>query len=149
MRFLPYLNFDGNCREAFEFYAKTLGARLELMEVAGSPAEEHVPASAKHDILHAELNLKDQTILMASDTCGMPFEKAQGMHVCIVLDDTAEAERIFTALADRGRVTMPFEKTFWAERFGMCVDRFGTPWMINAGMPVEAATGTPAGTAAK
>ena len=59
-------------------------------------------------------------------------------QVAIVLDDTAEGERIFKALSDQGTVTMPFEKTFWAERFGMCTDRFGTPWMINAGMPQEA-----------
>ena len=140
MQFIPYLGFNGNCREALEFYAKTLGARLELMEFGGSPAEEHVPASARNQILHGNLALNGTTILMASDAGGMPFEKMQGLQVAIVLDDVAEGERIFKALSDQGTMTMPFEKTFWAERFGMCTDRFGTPWMINAGMPVEAST---------
>lgn len=141
MQFIPYLGFNGNCREALEFYARTLNAKLELMEFAGSPAEEHVPASAKNQILHGNLTLNGTTILMASDAGGMPFDKMQGMQVAIVLDDAAEGERIFKALSDQGTVTMPYEKTFWAERFGMCVDRFGTPWMINAGMPVEAGVG--------
>lgn len=138
MQFIPYLSFNGNCREALEFYAKTLGARLELMEFGGSPAEEHVPASARNQILHGNLALNGTTILMASDSGGMPYEKLQGLQVAIVLDDVAEGERIFKALSEKGTVTMPYEKTFWAERFGMCTDRFGTPWMINAGMPVEA-----------
>jgi PhnB protein len=141
MQFIPYLGFNGNCREALEYYAKTLGAQLELMEFGGSPAEEHVPASEKHQILHGNLTLNGNMILMASDAGGMPFEKMQGMQVAIVLDDVGEGERIFKALSDQGSVTMPYEKTFWAERFGMCTDRFGTPWMINAGMPVEEIAG--------
>ena len=138
MQFIPYLGFNGNCRDALEFYAKTLGAKLELMEFGDTPAAEHVPASARNQIMHGNLTLNGTTILMGSDGGGMPFEKMQGMQVAIVLEDSAEGERIFTALAEQGTVTMPYEKTFWAERFGMCVDRFGTPWMINAGMPAEA-----------
>lgn len=138
MQFIPYLGFNGNCREALEFYAKVLNAKLELMEFGGTPAEEHVPASAKNQILHGNLALNGTTILMASDAGGMPFEKMQGIQVAIVLDDTPEAERIFKALSEGGTVTMPMEPTFWARRFGMCTDRYGTPWMVNSGMPEEA-----------
>ena len=141
MQFIPYLGFNGNCRDALEFYAKTLGAKLELMEFGDTPAAAHVPESARNQIMHGNLSLNGTTILMGSDGGGMPFEKMQGMQVALVLEDVAEGERIFTALADGGTVTMPFEKTFWAERFGMCVDRFGTPWMVNAGMLAEAGTG--------
>jgi PhnB protein len=139
MQFIPYLTFEGTCREAMEFYARTLRAEVESMfTFAGTPAEEHVPAGARDQIMHASLALKGQTILMASDSGGMPHEKAGGMSVSIVMDDTAEAERIFATLSEGGKVTMPIDRTFWAERFGMCVDRYGTPWMINSGMPQEA-----------
>lgn len=141
MEFIPYLTFDGTCREAMEFYAGTLKADIESMfTFAGTPAEAHVPAEARDQLMHASLAMKGKTILMASDAGGMPHEKAGGMSVSIVMDDTAEAERIFTELSQAGKVTMPLEKTFWAERFGMCVDRYGTPWMINSGMPQQAET---------
>jgi PhnB protein len=139
MQFIPYLTFDGSCREAMEFYARTLRADIESMfTFAGTPAEEHVKPELRGQIMHASLAMKGQTILMASDAGGMPHAKAGGMSVSIVMDDTPEAERIFAALSEGGTVTMPLDKTFWAERFGMCVDRYGTPWMINSGMPQEA-----------
>ena len=139
MQFIPYLGFNGNCREALEFYAKVLKADLELMEFGGTPAEEHVPADAKNQILHGNLTLNGRPILMASDSGGMPFEKMQGIQVAIVLDDTEVAERVFKELSEGANITMPMEPTFWAKRFGMCTDRFGTPWMVNSGMPEEAA----------
>ena len=139
MQFIPYLTFDGNCREAMEFYARTLRAEIESMfTFAGTPSEEYVKPEARGQIMHASLTLKGQTILMASDAGGMPYEQAGGMSVSIVMDDTPEAERIFAELSQGGKVTMPLDKTFWAARFGMCVDRYGTPWMINSGMPQEA-----------
>jgi PhnB protein len=139
MEFIPYLTFDGSCREAMEFYARTLHAEIESMfTFAGTPAEEHVKPEVRSQIMHASLTMNGRTILMASDAGGMPVEKAGGMSVSIVMDDTADAERIFAALSDGGKVTMPIDKTFWAERFGMCVDRYGTPWMINSGMPQAA-----------
>lgn len=139
MDFIPYLTFDGTCREAMDFYAQTLRAETESMfTFAGTPAEEYVKPEARGQIMHSSLTMKGRTILMASDAGGMPAEKAGGMSVSIVMDDTAEAERIFAALSAGGTVRMPLEKTFWAERFGMCVDRYGTPWMINSGMAQEA-----------
>ncbi len=127
----PYLFFSGNCEEAFKFYEKTLGGKIEaMMPHAGTPAEEHVPAEWRNKIIHARLSLGEQ-LLMASDAPPGRFHKPQGFCVNLGVKDPAEAERIFNAFAKGGSVTMPLEKTFWARKFGMLVDRFGIPWMIN------------------
>jgi PhnB protein len=127
----PYLFFSGNCEEAFKFYEKTLGGKIEaMMPHAGTPAEEHVPAEWRNKIIHARLSLGEQ-LLMASDAPPGRFHKPQGFCVNLGVKDPAEAERIFNAFAEGGSVTMPLEKTFWARKFGMLVDRFGIPWMIN------------------
>jgi PhnB protein len=127
----PYLTFNGNCKAAFEFYAKLLGGKIEaMMPHRGTPAEAHVPAKWRDKIIHAKLTIGDN-VLMASDSPPDYQEPMKGFSVALHFDDIAEAERIFDALAKKGAVQMPFEKTFWAERFGMVVDRFGTPWMIN------------------
>lgn len=131
MKMNTYLFFDGRCEEAFAFYAKLFGGKIEMMLVhEGTPAEGHVPAEWRKKILHARLVIGDN-ILMASDAPPDHSQKPQGFYVNIGLTDVPEGERLFNALADGGTVRMPFEKTFWAERFGMLVDRFGTPWMIN------------------
>lgn len=133
MKLTPYLVFDGQCREAFTFYAETFGGEIVTMQSFGeSPAAEHVPAEMQTHIMHAFLRVND-AILMGSDAPPEQFERAQGLSVALQVDDPAEAERIFKALADGGQVTMPIQKTFWAERFGMVTDRFGTPWMVNGG----------------
>ncbi|MDN5864163.1 MAG: VOC family protein [Gammaproteobacteria bacterium] len=125
-----YLFFDGNCREAFEFYAATLGGDLKAMITgADTPMAEEMPAM-RDKIMHAYLQIGD-TAIMASDAPAPHYNKPQGFDVCIYTDTLEEAERIFAALSEGGEVTMPLEKTFWAERFGSLVDRFGTPWMIN------------------
>jgi PhnB protein len=131
MRATPYLNFNGQCEEAFRFYEQLLGGRIEVMQTHGdSPVAPHVPADWHDSILHARLVAGD-TVLMGSDSPSERYERPQGIYVSLQLTDPAEAERIFSGLADGGTVTMPIEKTFWAERFGMLVDRYGTPWMIN------------------
>jgi PhnB protein len=131
MQLNPYLLFNGQCESAFKFYAQTLGAKIDaMMTHAGTPAEEHVPAEWRDKILHARLVLGDQ-VLMASDAPPGRYERPQGFSVSISLNDLAKAERVFKALAENGTVQMPFEKTFWAAGFGMCVDRFGIPWMVN------------------
>ena len=132
MQVNPYLNFNGQCAEAFRFYEKVLGGRIEAMITHGnSPIADEVP-SAWHDrILHARLVVGDQA-LMASDSPPEHYEKPQGLYVSLNVDEPADAERIFHALAEKGTVKMPFAKTFWAAGgFGMLVDRFGTPWMVN------------------
>ena len=131
MQLIPYLNFKGTCEEAFKFYEKTLGGRIEAMFAhEGTPAAEHVPADWRNKIMHARLVVGD-AVLMGSDTPPDHFEAMKGMYVTIQLHDPGEAERIYHALAEGGTVIMPIDETFWAVRFGMLVDRYGTPWMVN------------------
>jgi PhnB protein len=143
MRIDPYLNFDGDCAEAFRTYERILGGRLETLMTHGeSPIAGEVPAAWHDRILHATL-VVGEAVLMGSDTPPEYYEKATGGHVSLQIGDPAEAERVFHALAEGGRVTMPMGRTFWAERFGMLTDRFGTPWMINcAAVPEPSLPGT-------
>jgi PhnB protein len=97
---------------------------------AGSPAEEHVPAEWRDKILHARMTVGD-SVLLASDAPPGSSEKPNGFRVSIMLKDPSEGERIFNALAENGTVQMAFAKTFWSPGFGMCVDRFDIPWMVN------------------
>ena len=129
-----YLIFDGNCADAMRFYERTLGAKLEMMMThAESPMAGQTPPGSENRIMHARLSLEGR-LLMASD--GLPGHPYHGMHgfSLSLMYPTADAGRpIFDALAAGGQVTMPYQKTFWADGFGMLVDRFGTPWMVNGG----------------
>ena len=126
-----YLEFDGRCEEAFRFYERTLGGKIEAMlPFEGSPAAEQMPAGSRSKILHAMLRIGD-SMLMGSDGAPGTYTRPQGFHVCAHFDTAEEAERAFRALAEGGTVTMPIAETFWALRYGMLVDRFGTPWMVN------------------
>ena len=131
MQVNPYLFYDGNCEEALKFYQKVLGARIEAMHRFGEgPPEMQSAPEHKDRIMHARVTI-DGEVLMASD--GMPghFNKPQGFAVSLQVEDPADAERRFSALADGGAVNMPFGKTFFSKGFGMCVDKFGQPWMVN------------------
>jgi PhnB protein len=129
-----YLFFDGNCADAMRFYERTLGGKLQLMTHGDSPMAAQTPPGSANRIMHARLEL-DGRFLMASDSMvGQPYEGMKGFSLSLIYPTVAEAQRIFAALADGGQVTMPIAKTFWAEAFGMLVDRFGTPWMVNGGM---------------
>jgi PhnB protein len=130
-----YLIFNGNCAEAMRFYERTLGGKLEVMMThAESPMAGQTPPGSADRIMHARLVI-DGRILMASDSMvGQPYEGMKGFSLSLIYPKAADAKRAFDALAAGGKVTMPLQKTFWAEAFGMLVDRFGTPWMVNAGM---------------
>lgn len=131
-----YLFFDGNCAEAMRFYEPTLGGKLEaLMTYAQMPEGcDKMPPGSGDRIMHACL-LLDGRRLMASDSMiGQPYEGMKGFSVALGYPTAADAQRVFTALSEGGKVIMPVEKTFWAEAFGMLVDRYGTPWMLNGGM---------------
>jgi PhnB protein len=131
MQVNAYLLFDGRCEEAFRFYEKCFkGKIIAMLTHKGTPAEEHVPAKWVDKILHARLDIGDQ-VLMASDSPPDRYEKPAGFSVSLQVKSPAEAERLFTALAEKGQIRMPLEKTFWSPSFGMLVDRFGIPWMIN------------------
>ncbi|MDB6016643.1 MAG: glyoxalase/bleomycin resistance protein/dioxygenase [Pedosphaera sp.] len=130
-----YLSFNGQCEAAFKFYEQTLRGKIEnMMTFESMPAEFPVPDAWRKKILHVTLRVGSQE-LMGSDAPPERYQKPAGCFVNIGLTDPAEAERIFNALAENGTVTMPLQKTFWAVRFGMLVDRFDIPWMINCGQP--------------
>lgn len=133
MQLNPYLSFNGQCEAAFKFYEQCLGGKIEAMIThGGSPMEGQVPSEWHNKILHASLSVGD-SVLMGSDAPPERYEQPTGFSVSLGIDDAADAERIFHALAENGKVTMPIQQTFWADRFGMLVDRYGTPWMINCG----------------
>jgi PhnB protein len=126
-----HLLYDGNCEEAFRFYEQAIGAKIAfLMPYTGSPAEAEVPPEWGGKVLHATLELGNETI-MGGDAPPGRYSKPQGFSVSLAMQDPAEAERIFAALVQGGKVVMPIQQTFWSPRFGMLVDRFAIPWMIN------------------
>jgi PhnB protein len=132
----PYLTFDGDCQEAFKAYAKILGGEIvAMLPHEGTPAEEHTPAEWRKKIIHARLLVGDD-VLMGSDAPPSRQQKMQGFSVTLLPKEPAEAERIYDALAEGGTVTMPLGETFFAIKFGMVVDRFGTPWMIVCEKPM-------------
>jgi len=135
MQLIPYLNFNGQCEAAFKFYEQCLGGKIVMMMTHGdSPIAKDVPPDWHSAILHASLAV-DDAVLMGSDRPPDQPGETKGAYVSIAIDDLAKAKRIFNALAEGGTVQMPFAETFWAAGFGMLVDRFGTPWMINCGRP--------------
>jgi len=135
MKINPYLTFDGRCEEAFKFYERVLGGKIEaMMPHKGTPAEGHVPPEWHDKIMHAYLKV-GEFVLMGSDAPPQYFQKPQGFSVSLQVKEPEAAERVFSALAEGGTVRMPLEETFWAARFGMLVDRFGTPWMVNCDKP--------------
>ncbi len=124
-----YLTFDGNCRQAMEFYAQCLGAELQMMRFSEAPMD--APPGAKDRIMHARL-VKGDVVLMASDSMpGMPLQQGNNFSLAFTCEAVAEAENLFGALGQKGKVLMPLQETFWAQRFGMVTDQFGVQWMFN------------------
>ena len=136
-RLNAYLFFDGCCADAMRFYELTLGGKITIsMTHAQSPMAGQMPPDSANAnrIIHTSLDLDGGT-LMASDTmAGQAYDGMKNVSLSLVYPTAAEARRIFDALSQGGKVTMAFEKTFWAEGFGMLVDRFGTPWMVGGAM---------------
>ncbi len=128
----PYLIFDGDCEAALAFYAQATGGTLgPMMRFGQTEGCGDMPASHRDRIMHSSVTF-GQTVLMASDNHpDPPYHGVDGCSVALAVDSVAEAERVFAALAEGGQVTMPLAATFWAARFGMLVDRFGVPWMVN------------------
>lgn len=131
MQLSPYLSFQGDCEAAFTFYAQCLGGQPGAMFRYGeSPLASHVPADWSDKIMHGSVTLGDQ-VLMGGDVAPDRYEEPKGFTLSLQIESVTDAERIFHDLSLDGVVTMPLEKTFWAARFGMVVDRFGIPWQIN------------------
>jgi PhnB protein len=136
MAFRPYLFFGGNCRDAFTSYQEIFGGELMLMAMKDVPGEEP-PADQADLIIHAALTIGDDLLMASDDPTADSFGPVQGMMVSYDAADTADAKRVFDALADGGIVTQALEPTFFSEAFGMCVDRFGTPWMVVGPQPQQ------------
>ncbi len=131
MKLTNYLNFNGQCEAAFHFYESCLGGKISYMMTHGeSPMADQVSPEWHGKIMHASLLVGDQT-LMGSDVPPKHYQRPAGMYVSLGIETPAEAERLFHALAENGTIQMPIQKTFWSERFGMLIDQFGIPWMIN------------------
>ena len=131
MQVNPYLFYNGNCDAALKYYQKVLGAKIERVHTyEGGPDEMQIPPDYKNKVMHAHITI-DGEVLMASDAPPGRFNKPQGFSVSLQVENPTDAEKRFKALAEGGTVTMPFGKTFFAKGFGMCVDQFGNPWMVN------------------
>ena len=130
-----YLSFDGDCTEAMKYYARVLGAKLEALityaDVPGGDAP--LPPSHATRIMHACLVHPDFSLMAGDTPPGVPYKGVSGVMMTLTYPTAAEGRRVFEALAEGGRVTMPLAETFWADIFGMVTDRFGTPWGINGG----------------
>ena len=136
MAFHPYLFFGGNCREAFTRYKEIFGGELVLITAKDMPSDQPVPEDQVDLIMHAALMPEGQ-LLMGSDDPTEDFGPVRGMQVNYALDDVADAEKVFAALAEGGEITLPIAETPWSPMFGMCIDRFGTPWMVGANSPTQ------------
>jgi PhnB protein len=131
MQIDPYLTFSGTCEEAFTFYEKTFGGKIEFkMTHAESPMAAQTAPEWRNKIMHISLRVGER-VLLGSDAPPQYQQQPQGFSVSVSVKDVAEAEKVFGALAEGGKVNMPFAETFWSPGFGMLIDRFGIPWMVN------------------
>jgi PhnB protein len=130
MKSSTYLFFDQRTEEAFQFYQSVLGGKVDVLRFKDSPMKGQIPVELHDNVMHAELNVGDVRLMGSDGMPGKPEPRPQGFDVCLRVDSDGEAERIFAALSDGGRVTMPMAETFFAHRFGSLVDRFGVPWMV-------------------
>jgi len=139
MKLTPHLNFNGNCKEALDCYVKILGAKMlmsmtygDMPKGEGECSDPSYKAPPTDKIMHARIELPNGGgTIMACDVPADRYEKPTGFDLAINLTNVTEAERIYGALSENGKVIMPLGETFWAKKFAMFEDRFGTPWMIN------------------
>lgn len=136
MEISPYLIFNGNCKEAFTYYATLLNGQLTLMTHGESPMGEQAIPEAQDLVMHGQIDFDGKSLMGADAFPPGSAVQPQGFSVMVGCPTVEEAERVFAALSEGGNVTMQMEKTFWAERFGEVIDRWGTPWMINCSKPM-------------
>ena len=138
MKLHTYLNFGGNCEEAFRFYEKNLGGKIEMMmRYADQPDPKNVAPGTEKYVLYLNMTI-GETQLMGSDVPPDRFQPIRSVYLSLAVDSSEEAERIFKLLAQGGEVFMPMEEMFFAHRFGMLRDKFGTSWMILHQKPMPA-----------
>jgi len=127
-----YLNFNGNAAEALAFYAQCLDGKVVFsMTFAESPMAAQTPESHKNRLMHATLEAQGQQIMASDLPPNFPFEGFKGFSLSVQGKTVEDGKKRFDALAAGGQVTMPYGETFWAKGFGMLVDKFGVPWMVN------------------
>jgi PhnB protein len=130
MKLYTYLNYGGNCRQAFEFYVKHLGGKITEVTTHGElPSAGNVPPDWKDAVLHARMEI-GETMLLGADIPPERFQPMRSAYLTLIVDSSGEAERIYALLTDGGQIFMPMEETFFAKRFAMLRDRFGTSWML-------------------
>lgn len=131
----PYLNFNGNAEEAFNFYRSVFGGEfVSLQRFKDTPDALNIPASDKEKIMHISLSIGNGNILMASDTStnlGRNLIKGNNVYISISAESKEEADKLFNGLSKDGNVEMPLQQTFWGAFFGMFADKFGIQWMIS------------------
>ena len=141
MKIVTSLSFRGQCREAFEFYARVLGGKISrAVPYSASPDGMPVDPKYKDWLMHCWLDVGDQSLMGADmdlDWAPNIDKPKNGFDSTLHTTDTAQARRWFEQLAEGGRTVMPFDKTFWSPGFGACVDRFGIPWMVNTTSPED------------
>jgi|SRR5277367_5281574 PhnB protein len=131
MQFDPYLHFNGNCEEAFTSYEKIFGGKIDFKLTHGeSPMAAQTAPEWRDKIMHMAMRVGDR-VLQGTDAPPQYQQPIQGFSVSISVKDLNEGKNIFDALAEGGKVDLPFSETFWSPGFGMLVDRFGVPWMVN------------------
>ena len=130
MQVQPYLFFDGRCEEAINFYRKAVGAEVQmLMRYKESPDQNMCAPGSGDKVMHASFRVGDSTVLASDGRCEGK-QKFEGFSLSLTARDDAQAEKLFAALGDGGKVQMPLTKTFFSSRFGMLADRFGVSWMV-------------------
>jgi PhnB protein len=130
MKLNTYLNYGGNCAQAFRFYEQHLGGKITMMMTHGEqPDPSNVPPDRRKDILHARITM-GETELFAADVPPERFQPMRSAYLSLSVTSTEEAERIHALLSDGGQIFMPMQETFFAFRFSMLRDKFGTSWMI-------------------
>jgi PhnB protein len=123
-----YLNYNGNCEQAFRFYEQHLGGKITMMMThAESPNPTDIPANWKNKVLHARIEIGESVLMGADIPNAEPMRSA---YLTLRVDSPEEAERLYALLGDGGQIFMKMEETFFASRFGMLRDRFGTSWML-------------------
>lgn len=136
MKIQPYLNFNGQCEEAFALYERALGGKVVFRHTYGnSPMAAQVGPEWTDKIMHITMQAGGQALL-GCDAPPPHYSQPQGLRVCLEFEDVAEAESVYNSLSEGGQIGMALQETFWAKRFAMFQDRFGTPWMVNVSKPM-------------
>ena len=130
MRLYTYLNYGGNCRQAYEFYAEHLGGTITMLTTQGEqPEAAKIPPERRNAVLHARIEL-GETVLLGADVPPERFQPMRSAYLTLMLESVEEAERIYALLKEDGQIFMAMEENFFAHRFAMLRDRFGTSWML-------------------